>query len=79
MCQGMARKANSLPSLEGPTVLHTVSWGLLDVRALGDRQASRHGSDDGLLMGRWARLSLGHTLLPGYCFLPVIRGALLGL
>lgn len=79
MFQGMASKANSVPSPEGPTTLHTVSWGLLDVRALGDRQASRHGSDDGLLMWRWARPSLRHTLLPRYSFLPVVRGALLGL
>lgn len=38
------------PPPKGPTTLHTVSWGLLDVRALGHRQATRHGSDDGLLM-----------------------------
>lgn len=50
MCQGVARRADSLPSPKGPTTLHTVSWGLLDVRALGHSQATWHGSDDGLLM-----------------------------
>lgn len=50
MCQGVARWADSLPSPKGPAMLHTVSWGLLDVRALGHGQATWHGSDDGLLM-----------------------------
>lgn len=75
----MTRKASALPSPEGPTTLHTVSCTLLDVRALRHRQATRHGSDDGLLMWGWARPGLRHTLLPRYHFLPVIWGALRGL
>ena len=40
MCQGVARRADSLPSPKGPATLHTVSWGLLGVRALGHSQAT---------------------------------------
>lgn len=50
MCQGMARKADFFPSPKGPSMLHTVSRGLLDVRALRYRQAARHGSDGSLLV-----------------------------
>lgn len=50
MCQGVARRADSLPSPKGPATLHTVSWGLLGVRALGHSQATWRGSGDGLLM-----------------------------
>lgn len=76
---GGGKEDNALPSPEGPATLHTMSWGLLDVRALGYRQATWHGSDDGLLMRWWARPSLRPALLSRYHFLPVIGGALLGL
>lgn len=62
-----------------PPTLHTVSWALLDVGTLGYRQTTRHGSNDGLLVWGWAWLSHGHSLLPWYHFLPIIRSTLLGL
>lgn len=59
--------------------LHTMSWALLEVGALGYRQDARHGSDDGLLVCGWAWLCHRHALLPWHHFLPVIQSTLLRL